>query len=282
MKKLIYLSLALIIVACNRKEKSGSTVTITGTIENPATDHIFIKGIKEIGSAVVDSILVDRDACYVISFAIIDKNGNFSTSFQTDEPGYFKFFHGREYAGMFLSPGDNIQLKLDAEEFDETISYSGTGSVPNGFLASRLLLSEKLEKNQRELYSLDVDRFIIETDSAKKVLEDHLQAFLDSALNINEKFKKIEQARIIYEWTDKRSKYPEYHKYYANKDSVDLDEDYYNYMSDVDLNDPELLTLSPYTGTLNAYLEKKASEELEKDSGLKETEIGRASCRERV
>ncbi|MFH1320757.1 MAG: TlpA disulfide reductase family protein [Bacteroidota bacterium] len=270
MKKFFYVSLALVIAACQQPENTNKTVTITGTIENPVNNHIFIKGSKEISSGIIDSTIVDRNGEFIIGFGIVDKNGKFETSFNIDEPGYYKFFHWNEHAFLFLSPGDSMRLSLNTEEFDETINYSGTGSAANNFLAKKLLFEEKIRISSQRLYSLEVEQFIPKTDSVRDVMEKHLDTFLDSIQNINKKFKRFEKANILYSWVEKRFNYPEYCKHYTKKDSVDLGENYDNYLSQINLNDPSLLELGSYKNVLKTYLKTNADKELEKDSSLKD------------
>lgn len=269
MKNLFYALLPLIIVACSQKD-NNTTVTISGTIENPVGDHIFIKGSKEITSGVVDSILVDRGGNFVVGFAIVDMDRNFAMSFEIDKSGYFRFYHGREHTDLFLAPGDSMHISLDTEEFDETIHYSGRGSVVNNFLVEKYLLAEEISINRKKLYSLEVEQFIARTDSVKNVMEENLSEFLNSKQDVLEKFKKFEYANILYTWIAKRLSYSKSHKYYAEKDSVDLGENYDDYLSQIVMNDVDLLASGFYRSTLKSYLSKKADEEIEKDSSLKE------------
>ncbi|MCC3157849.1 TlpA family protein disulfide reductase [Hymenobacter sp. 15J16-1T3B] len=50
-----------------------------------------------------------------------------------------EFVHGGETAELYLTPGDELHLALDAEQFDETLTYTGRGANANNYLAQRFL-----------------------------------------------------------------------------------------------------------------------------------------------
>ncbi|MBW8050974.1 MAG: AhpC/TSA family protein [Cytophagales bacterium] len=258
MKKLLYLFCALVIAACSQTEKPNTPVFISGTIENPKSDLILIRGTKEHETVVIDSINVDE-------------NGKFISSFELEKAGYFKFYHGREHTDLFLTPGDSLYISLNIEKFDETIQYNGKGAEVNNYLAKKVLLEEKLNAiGYPQLYSLEKEQFIARADSVKNVRENHLKKFLNSNQNISEKFKKFEQADILYSRAWMLMNYPDYYKRFSKKDSVNLGEDYYSFLTQLNLNDGELIDLGFYTMYLKSYLDKKANDEFKKDSTLKD------------
>lgn len=257
MKKLFYLFYALIIAGCTQTEKPNNTVFINGTIKNPKSDFVFIMDTKVNQTIVIDSIDVDE-------------NGNFATSFELKEPGFVKLYHGNDHTGMFLIPGDSIHISLNTKKFDETINYNGRGAEINNYLAEKVLLEEKLNLiSYKDLYSLEKEQFIARVDSVKKVREKHLEKFLNTKLDINEKFIKFEKSDILYSGAWLLMNYTEDHKYYTEKDSIDLGEDYDNYLSELNLNDADLIGLGIYTMFLKSYLRNKVQEEFESDSSLK-------------
>ena len=52
----------------------------------------------------------------------LTKDGNLSFSFTTDSSLYLNLSHG-EYTSMYVMPGDNIELSLNTDEFDESVNY---------------------------------------------------------------------------------------------------------------------------------------------------------------
>ncbi|MCH8318407.1 MAG: TlpA family protein disulfide reductase [Bacteroidetes bacterium] len=270
MKKLLYLFCAVIIAACSQTEKPGTMVTLSGTIENPKSDLILIRGTKEHETVVIDSINVDE-------------NGKFIKSFELEKAGYFKFYHSREYANLFLTPGDSLYISLNTEKFDESIQYDGKGAGVNNFLAEKMLMNEELNRiSHPELYSLEKEQFISRADSVKNVRENHLGNFLNKDQNISEKFKKFEQADILYSRAWILMNYPDYYKHFSKKDSVKLGEDYYSFLTQLNVNDGELIDLEFYTMFLKSYLNKKTDDEFKNDSTLKNLDNAYTSVKLRL
>ncbi|HLA56839.1 MAG TPA: TlpA disulfide reductase family protein [Flavobacterium sp.] len=74
----------------------------------------------------------------------VNKKGVFTDSF-TAPKGMYQMFDGVEYAQLFLKPGYDLSLTMDAKMFDETVVFTGNGSKENNFLAQGTLQEEKLE-----------------------------------------------------------------------------------------------------------------------------------------
>lgn len=74
-----------------------------------------------------------------------DAKGNFSDSF-TGEAGFYQFFDGTEQTSLYLKPGDDLTMSVDAKMFDETVAYKGIGEKENNFLANMGRDNEALGK----------------------------------------------------------------------------------------------------------------------------------------
>ncbi len=73
-----------------------------------------------------------------------NSKGEFQDSFEVAK-GFYDIFDGVEYAQVFLAPGYDLTLKMDAKRFDESIVWTGKGADENNFLAAQVLADEKLE-----------------------------------------------------------------------------------------------------------------------------------------
>ena len=89
--------------------------------------------------------------------AILDDNGRFEITFSRDSSSYLRFGQGSETTFMYLSPGDNVSLKIDTKEFDETIEYKN--SAESSFLAFKFLLNEKKDFYGEALYLKDMKEY---------------------------------------------------------------------------------------------------------------------------
>lgn len=73
-----------------------------------------------------------------------DDKGVFKSTFTIKE-GMYTFFDGNEYAQLFLKPGYDLKMTLDATKFDATLQFSGTGAKENNFLAAQTLIDQKID-----------------------------------------------------------------------------------------------------------------------------------------
>ncbi len=68
--------------------------------------------------------------------AQLDSQGNFRLVLPgLRAPSEASFRNGRESTTLFLSPGDNLRLTVNAASFDQTLRYTGSGAAANNYLA---------------------------------------------------------------------------------------------------------------------------------------------------
>lgn len=125
----------LFIISCKKEEEKNYTV-FAGKITNPQSDSVYL-------------YFPEREK----GFALNEK-GEFYDTIQLDQKGYFYFSDGREQAELFLFPGDSLYIKLNTQQFDESIVYSGKGFEKNNYLAKKFLHEEAVGKSSAQLFSL--------------------------------------------------------------------------------------------------------------------------------
>lgn len=149
MKKIFIFLCALSIVACKQEPKDY--VTFSGKITNKNSDSLLI-GTR----TYTKTIKVNSD-------------GTFEDTLKITEPGVFALYDGKASTPIFLRNGFDINMDVDATEFDKTVKFSGTGSEHNSFLAKQKLLQEEL-LDQDKLSSLSREELKKEIESVKKEL----------------------------------------------------------------------------------------------------------------
>ena len=88
----------------------STSVTISGVVTNPIGDTVKF---------------FTPDSTYI---TVLDTaTGHFSIEFEWDTASNVSFSQGIESTEMYLQSGDAITLTIDTEQFDETISYEGSG-----------------------------------------------------------------------------------------------------------------------------------------------------------
>jgi thiol-disulfide isomerase/thioredoxin len=75
---------------------------------------------------------------------IMGANGVFKDTLKVKE-GLYELHVGEEYTDLYLKNGFDLKMKMDANQFDESVVYEGVGSAENNFLAQQILFDEKLD-----------------------------------------------------------------------------------------------------------------------------------------
>ena len=198
---LVILFLGIAFFYCCTTE--NSTVIIEGNIKNPIGESVQLQSIT------------NRSVNFQWE-TNIDQNGNFKDTLSLKSSSYYYFIHGRERVQLFLEPGNNLTINLDADEFDESITYTGKGKDNNTFLKEKFLFNEQNPVNIIELSKLDEIDYLNQIDSLKK---SELES-LKKNQNISNTFRSIETKNSQYSYLQSLQRYPLYHEFYAKKQPI--------------------------------------------------------------
>lgn len=122
-------------------------IKFTAKISNRNSDTLVIKGANNFKQVIP-----------------IDKKEVFRATFEATK-GFYYFSDGVESSNLFLIPNSEINLTMDAKEFDETIIYKGKGVNESNFLAQQNLKDEKF---QNEAFSKEPAVFAVLLEEKKK------------------------------------------------------------------------------------------------------------------
>ncbi|WP_298758013.1 TlpA disulfide reductase family protein [uncultured Psychroserpens sp.] len=203
MKRLIIALFALAIFACEQEPKIDYAV-LSGKVEN---------------SKAKKATLSSTDFKSEIE---IKEDGTFSDTLRISENGFYSLSIGRESTAMYLKKGDNIDLTVDAKEFDETVTYSGEGSVENNYLAKKYLNNEETTKDVASFYSLEEDAY---KDAIGKMKAKNLEA-LKALESADADFVATETENLTYDEYGMIDRYGRYHAYYAKKPGYEVSESF--------------------------------------------------------
>ncbi|MBZ4035998.1 TlpA family protein disulfide reductase [Flavobacterium sp. 17A] len=128
MKKLFVAGL-VIFNALNSIGQSTNSIKFTAKIANRNSDTLVIRGRNNFKQVIP-----------------IDQKGVFAASFDAPK-GFYMFTDGKESSNLYLKPNSEINLTMDAKEFDETIVYKGKGVNESNFLAQQALKDETFQDN---------------------------------------------------------------------------------------------------------------------------------------
>ena len=126
MKKIVYLmAIAMAVVSC--KKEPNDFVTFSGKITNKNSDSVVISNPQLKFSRTIK----------------VDDTGMFKDTLKVKD-GFYRLFDGKESTSLYLKNGAIINMTLNTNEFDETVTYTGEGSTESSFLAKSSLLEEEL------------------------------------------------------------------------------------------------------------------------------------------
>ena len=103
-----------------------------------------IKFQAEIANKNGNSIFINDNANKTIKEIKINEKGIFKGEFMAPA-GFYMMFDGVEFAQLYLKPGFDLKLKMDAKFFDESIVFTGKGAAENNLLSNNTVTSEKFE-----------------------------------------------------------------------------------------------------------------------------------------
>ncbi len=124
MKRLICLLSIVALTASVEASAQKKYMTLSGKITNKNSDSLVVRSRK-------------------FSKKIKVNAGGFFSDTLKVEKGYYSLFDGKEQTPVYLENGFDLNVTINTKEFDETVSYSGKGAVPNNYLAKKSLLQEE-------------------------------------------------------------------------------------------------------------------------------------------
>jgi hypothetical protein len=116
--KTVLFSIYALLFFFNASGQSKNEVLFQAKIENRNWDHLYIKD-------------TDYNTVQIID---LNNDGFFKATLSVQD-GLYLLFDGTEYFKIYLKKGFDLQITMDANNFRETIHYTGVGSDENNFLA---------------------------------------------------------------------------------------------------------------------------------------------------
>lgn len=185
MKNIFIVLITILFLSSCKEEAPKNYVTLSGKITNKNSSEILIRNFEN----------------QLIKTIVVAENGSFKDTL-TITKGKYSLSDGHEYAYIYLRPGDDISINLDAEKFDETLVFDGKGSLESNYMIKKLLLQEKVFENINDLYVLSKIDFNMSLDKTKK----KFQNLLKDEENLDPYFIQtdITDTENLFSYLDKR------------------------------------------------------------------------------
>jgi len=178
MKKLLITLTALsILTACKNEPEKRDYVTLSGKITNATGTKLKIINNHD---QPIKTITVNEDGSFKDTLKVTD--------------GVYNLSDGNEYAALYLKNNYDINITLDTEEFDESITFTGNGSVGSTYLAKKIILQEETFTNINDLYTLEKVEF-------SKALEAKKADFI----SLKGQYKNLDSTLVVEDAKDTES-----------------------------------------------------------------------------
>ena len=239
--KMKFLKLIIVVIilffssSCNQ-ENQNTSFFLGGEIINPSSGYVnfYYNNIK------IDSLELDT-------------NNKFFKKIEDIKPGIYRIEHVPENQNIIVENGDSLWIRVNVEDFKESLTFSGKGSSKNNFLVDMSILDESETGYISEIYSQESDVFRNAIDSLMNEKQNIWELF-NSSGNPKSLSRNITKASIKYNYFNKLERYA----LLRGKDWSDTQrEEFFSYRDQMDLNDSDLSLFEPYVTYLMNYFNEK-------------------------
>lgn len=239
----------LLFMGCENSNSSQEDYAyFGGEIINPSNNYITFN--NTIGS---------KDTVY------LDKNNRFVYKVNRLKPGLHVFTHGGEYQTILLEPKDSLMFRLNTNDFDESLVYTGTGSKKNNYLIKSFLNDETDNKKFMNISHLEPEEFQEHMNKLRAKKLAYLDEFLANK-PCSKLFENIVKSTIDYNYYAYHEMYP--FGYFGNNKLIhfkDLPDGFYDFRKNVNLNDESLSEIYAYNRFLFWHFNNIALKQYYKD-----------------
>lgn len=239
----------LLFASCNKKfENDNFTAYFGGEVTNPQNRYVLFLKDNE----VIDTLPLDR-------------NNRFFKKFDSLAPGLYTFKHEPEYQYVYFDKNDSIMVRMNSNDFDESVIFCGRGEEKNNFLMEMYLKNDADRSKMFSIFDYDVAKFSKTIDSTYS----SRKAFYESKkekIKWNDDFDLYAKASLDFPYFTKKEIYPVVHELRTGEKLQDkLPSDFYDFRKEINFNNELLTHYSPFVKYLtyllnNLALEKTSSE----------------------
>ena len=147
LKLIIPVIISIFLISCSEDNQNDSFF-LGGEIINPSSNYVnfYYNNIK------IDSIQ-------------LDSQNKFFKKIQDIKPGIYRIEHVPENQNIIVENGDSLWIRVNVEDFKESLTFSGKGSSKNNFLVDMSILDDSETGYISEIYSQESKIFRRAIDS---------------------------------------------------------------------------------------------------------------------
>ncbi|WP_395046675.1 TlpA family protein disulfide reductase [Flavobacterium sp.] len=240
-KKILFLlPITSITLLCSCKQETkeeGYKAYFGGEIINPNSKFVLLCKDNE----VIDTIVLD------------DKN-RFLKKYDSLVPGMYTFKHEPEYQQIYFEKNDSLMIRLNTNEFDNSLTFCGRGDEKNNFLMELFLKNEADKNTSFDLYDKDFKTF---SKAIEKNYNSSKAFYLrrETEVDWSEDFDLYAKTMLDMHYFTKKEMYPFVHERRTNKKVCkNLPNGYYDFRKQIDFNNEKLTSFSPFVRYLTSML----------------------------
>lgn len=228
----------LFLSSCNKEFKSNDyRAYFGGEVTNPTNRFVYFS--KD--GVVIDTIPLQKDNTFFVEYDSL-------------APGMYSFKHDPEYQYVYFDKNDSIMVHINSKDFDESIIFCGRGDTKNNYLMESYLKYKSDKEKMFDVYDKDISKFTSNIDATYKTNKRCYNVHKNE-IKWSKEFDAFAKASLDFNYYSKKELYPVIHKLRTAEDVFEkLPNHYYDYRKNIDFNDLELSTYSPFVIYLSQLL----------------------------
>ena len=197
----------------------------------------------------------------VLDTIILNPDNTFFKKFDSLTPGLYSFKHEPEYQYIYFDKNDSLMVRVNTQDFDESITFCGRGDEKNNFLMELYLKNEQDRSVMFTVFDESVPEFTKKIDSSyqsKKKFYDKKK----NAIGWNEDFDQYAKAMLDLFHYSKKELYPVVHQMRSGKNiEKQLPSNFYAYRNEIDFNHKEFTNFSPFVRYISNMMNNLSTED---------------------
>jgi peroxiredoxin len=227
------------------------SVTITGKVSNSQSDSVLL--------AIPENAFDSKENT---TYALLNSKKEFTLNVPLKHPVLADLVNGEDVITLYLQPGDNLEVKFSADDIVNSIKIKGRGEAENIYLRE---FSRKFEENDDyqvlpdNINSREV-QFTKFLNARKEDQINFLKKYIAKS-PLSEEFQKFAKASIEYTWANDLLTYVDLREQVVNGEKrLTVSPGFYNFLKDLDLNNPAAFLSPVYQEFAMNYAEYLAAE----------------------
>lgn len=253
------------------------------TTERP-TSLASVKGRLENNTGRALNLLLNSDP---ITFTEEKKelelktDNSFDLDLQLNRAQLGTLSYGEYRTPVYLSPGDQLELRFDGVHFFETLHFSGKGNIANNYLQSKrkrfLNEEEEVRKQMKDLAPAEFVTYMNE----QRTLRMEFYGNYQKSHTFPTDFSDYAKAEIDFWYAYQLMNYPWEHPLAHDQDApMSVPADYYDFLNGMEISNSNALLSQQYIYFLDQYFDYLA--DLPENNGFTKLELAEQKLYEEV